>query len=100
MRESRPYGSVRGARDETRVPTATATVLLRLLTAASGTKRTYPRRLLFVRFRGEADVHDRLASTSSVVDDLKRTFAGHFCWDARPGIRSAEDKLLICNVIV
>src|SRR5206468_8674122 len=24
MRESRPYGSVRGARDETRVPTATA----------------------------------------------------------------------------
>jgi hypothetical protein len=23
MRESRPYGSVRGARDETRVPTAT-----------------------------------------------------------------------------
>ena len=24
MRESRPYGSVRGARDETRVPTATS----------------------------------------------------------------------------
>src|SRR5262245_37312470 len=27
MRESRPYGSVRGARDETRVPTATASAL-------------------------------------------------------------------------
>src|SRR5690349_6758817 len=41
MRESRPYGSVRGARGETRVPTATRG-LLRLLTSAHGsTERTY-----------------------------------------------------------
>jgi len=31
MRESRPYGSVRGARDETRVPTATARYLVRCM---------------------------------------------------------------------
>jgi hypothetical protein len=41
--------------------------------SASGTKRTYPRRLLFVRFWGEADMDDRLASTASVVNDPKRT---------------------------
>jgi hypothetical protein len=41
MRESRTYGSVRGARDETRVPTATAlpahVLLLHLLTTGHGT---------------------------------------------------------------
>jgi hypothetical protein len=36
---------------------------------AIGTKRTYPRRLLFVRFRGEADVHGRVASPASAADD-------------------------------
>ena len=31
MRESRTYGSVRGARDETRVPTATSARVIRLI---------------------------------------------------------------------
>ena len=34
MRESRPYGSVRGARDETRVPTATVTAGVFLMSAS------------------------------------------------------------------
>ena len=33
MRESRTYGSVRGARDETRVPTATSFALRQLMVA-------------------------------------------------------------------
>src|SRR6516225_1274351 len=35
MRESRPYGSVRGARDETRVPTATRRAFITLLGGAA-----------------------------------------------------------------
>src|SRR6516225_3236670 len=40
--------------------------------------------LLFVRFRGEADMHDHVALTTPVADDPKRTLSGHFCCDARP----------------
>ncbi len=40
-----------------------------------GTKRTYQHDLLFVRFRGEADMDDRVASTASVVNDPKRTLS-------------------------
>jgi hypothetical protein len=35
--------------------------------SAFGTKRTYRDDLLFVRFRGEADIHGRVASTASVA---------------------------------
>jgi len=36
--------------------------------SAIGTKRTPRDDLLFVRFRGKADIHDRVASTAPVVD--------------------------------
>jgi hypothetical protein len=50
MRESRPYGSVRGARDETRVPTAT------VATSAVGTKRTSNDVRSSVANGGKADI--------------------------------------------
>jgi hypothetical protein len=50
MRESRPYGSVRGARDETRVPTAT------LRHFRFGTKRTLIRRSLMSVNGGRPEV--------------------------------------------
>ena len=40
--------------------------------SAFGTKRTCRDNLPFVRFRGEADIHDRVASTSSLVVDESR----------------------------
>src|SRR5262249_22940949 len=39
--------------------------------SAPGTKRTYRDVWLFVRFRGEADIDDRLASISSVSDETQ-----------------------------
>jgi len=36
-----------------------------------------------VRFRGEADVHVRVASVASVANDPFRTSAVPFCCDAR-----------------
>jgi hypothetical protein len=49
MRESRPYGSVRGARDETRVPTATM-IFAAIHESVHGTFETYrPMRLVSVR---------------------------------------------------
>jgi hypothetical protein len=47
-------------------------MLLHLLTAGFGTKRTYPRRLLFVRFRGEADVPRGILTIMSDANDPKR----------------------------
>src|SRR6476661_4440007 len=41
--------------------------------SANGTKRTYRDDLLLVRFRATADIHARVASTASVVNDPKRT---------------------------
>jgi hypothetical protein len=46
-----------------------ATVLLQLLTA----ERTYRDDLLLVRFRATADIHARVASTASVVNDPEPT---------------------------
>jgi hypothetical protein len=40
---------------------------------AIGTKRTYRDDLLLVRFRATADIHARVASTASVVNDPNRT---------------------------
>jgi hypothetical protein len=50
-----------------------STVLTALRSVAIGTKRTYRHDLLLVRFRGEADIHDRLAWTASVANDPKAT---------------------------
>jgi hypothetical protein len=52
--------------------------LLRLLTAGIGTKRTCRNDLLLVRFRATADMHARMASTASVVNDPQRHAAGQF----------------------
>ena len=41
--------------------------------SAIGTKWTYRDDLLFVRFRGEADMHGSVASTASAVIDPERT---------------------------
>ena len=41
-----------------------------------GTKRTFQDVGPFVRFRATADIHARVASTASVVNDPKRTSAG------------------------
>jgi hypothetical protein len=38
-----------------------------------GTKRTYRDDLLLARFRATADIHARVASTASVVNDPKQT---------------------------
>src|SRR2546430_10134075 len=38
-----------------------------------GTKRTYRDDLLLVRFRATADIHARVASTASVVNDPQRS---------------------------
>jgi hypothetical protein len=51
MRESRSYGSVRGARDETRVPTATGP-----LTSGYGTFETWPVWLTMSASGGKAEV--------------------------------------------
>jgi hypothetical protein len=40
---------------------------------ANGTKRTYRDDLLLVRFRATADIHARVASTASVVNDPLRS---------------------------
>jgi hypothetical protein len=40
--------------------------------SASGTKRTYRRRLQFVRFRCEVDMRRSVASTASVANDPKQ----------------------------
>jgi hypothetical protein len=56
----------------------TRTVLLRLLTAACGTKRTYRNVCPFVRFRREADMHDeRLTGTVKICYRSKTGFAGN-----------------------
>jgi len=47
--------------------------LLHLLTAACGTKRTYRDDLLFVRFRGEADMRRQRVADRSDAIDPKRT---------------------------
>jgi len=65
MRESRPYGSVRGARDETRVPTAT-TSLRRQFFAAPAHGSYWPTATFrcfaeFDRYRGIADSGKRTA---------------------------------------
>src|SRR5262245_39540740 len=43
--------------------------------SAVGTKQTWPRRALFVRFRGEADMHRSVASSASIVNDPQPTKA-------------------------
>ena len=55
MRESRTYGSVRGAYDETHVPTATRHVLLHPLTAAFGASQTLRDVRYPVAIGGKAD---------------------------------------------
>jgi hypothetical protein len=53
-------------------------ILLHLLTAAIGTKRTWPGLCLFVRFRREADMHDeRLTGTMKICYRSKTSFAGN-----------------------
>jgi hypothetical protein len=44
--------------------------------SAHGTKRTYRRRLQFVRFRCEADMRRSVASTASVANDPQQSLAG------------------------
>ena len=51
--------------------------------SGSGTKRTCRDGLLIVRFRGEADMDGRVASSPSVADDPKRTFPTKYKFVAR-----------------
>jgi hypothetical protein len=50
---------------------------------AIGTKLASRDDPLLVRFRGEADMHDGVASASSDVDDPSTTSARNFCCDAQ-----------------
>jgi hypothetical protein len=50
-----------------------ALFLLRRVYDAIGTKRTYRDVWLFVRFWGEADMHDHAATTALVANDPQRT---------------------------
>jgi hypothetical protein len=60
MRESRTYGSVRGARDETRVPTATEIYLLRCVSLFVGPSRQFQRLTISVAIGAERTWLDAL----------------------------------------
>ena len=69
MRESCTYGSGRGARGETRVPTATKTVLLHLLRSPFGTKRRTADSTNSVAIGGTTDMlRNRRARRSDAFD--------------------------------
>jgi hypothetical protein len=83
MRESRPYGSVRGARGETRVPTATR-ALLRCMSPLLGHKAVFPTSPINVRCWGKSGQHVLALSLSAYdpgpdidPDHLTRCAGGH-----------------------
>jgi hypothetical protein len=87
MRKSRTYGSVRGARDETRVPTVTVAVLLRCVSPLSGVKRTLE--MSGVRYVLEGSVRkagNRVRISTQLVDASD----GHHVWADRYD-RALED---------
>src|SRR6476620_7064574 len=70
MRESRPYGSVRGARDETRVPTATAKLAIAAMhESESGPSRHFAAARQLGRFWRKADINWRAGPAGSVAND-------------------------------
>jgi hypothetical protein len=68
--------------------------------SVNGTKRTYQDDLLLVRFRATADIHARVASTASVVNDPQRSLTAERLQlhaldhgDGHAGDRAAENRL-------
>jgi hypothetical protein len=89
MRESRTYGSVRGARGNSRPYREPRCILV-----ADGTSRHFGSAQILGRFRSEADIEPRTRPAESVENDPSRTWASISCCNSEVGFSPYQSACL------